>query len=402
MGVRAKIEQSNPKKPPTMGEGDVDASVLWDWFNRSENFFRQKSITADNRVVSIAWGMSGVHAVRWLSANSPLLDAMSWDDYKEHMRTLFLPSDWEHAGRMDVLRLQQGSRSFVEFSLDMMGRNNLLAGTDSFFNDEALRDTMDANMDRELARECNRENVTSITSFRDWLDEVKRLDERKRQRMEEIERTLARINAKSNNNRATSTVTRPPFQPRNTNAPVGTNTGSFTPMPKLTDDERALLSANGGCYKCRARCTAPAIDASKYKTLTSRDVPPRPANYSIHNGASRSAVAAIINNNDASSASIEPVADAENLAAPAVAAVMPENEGSSWISSGSWSDDEYAPFSCSNLFWRFAISPPSPFASPVSQSVNGLIDNGSAVVLIKGDIADALKLERHLASTPFK
>ncbi|KAF9487228.1 hypothetical protein BDN71DRAFT_1437006 [Pleurotus eryngii] len=319
MGVRAKIEQSNPTKPPTMGEGDVDASVLWDWFNRSENFFRQKSITADNRVVSIAWGMSGVHA---------------------SMRTLFLPSDWEHAGRMDVLRLQQGSRSFVEFSLDMMGRNNLLAGTDSFFNDEALRDTMDANMDRELARECNRENVTSIASFRDWLDEVKRLDERKRQRMEEIERTLARINAKSNNNRTTSTVTRPPFQPRNTNAPVGTNTGSFTPLPKLTDDERALLSANGGCYKCRARCTAPAIDASKYKTLTSRDVPSRPANYSIHNGASRSAVAAIINNNDASSASIEPVADAENLAAPAVAAVMPENEGSSWISSGSWSDDD--------------------------------------------------------------
>ncbi|KAF9491940.1 hypothetical protein BDN71DRAFT_1345166, partial [Pleurotus eryngii] len=266
-------------KPPTMGEGDVDASVLWDWFNRSENFFRQKLITPENRVVSIAWGMSGVHAVRWLSANSPLLDAMSWGDYKEHMRTLFLPSDWEHAGRMDVLRLQQGSRSFVEFSLDMMGRNNLLAGTDSFFNDEALRDTMDANMDRELARECNRENVTSIASFWDWLDEVKRLDERKQQRMEEIERTLARINAKSNNNRATNTVTRPPFQPRNTGAPDGANTGSFTPMPKLTDNERALLSANGGCYKCRkfwaghvgARCTAPAIDASKYKTLTSRD-----------------------------------------------------------------------------------------------------------------------------------
>lgn len=36
MGVRAMIEHSNPTKPPTMGEGDVDASVLWDWFNRSE------------------------------------------------------------------------------------------------------------------------------------------------------------------------------------------------------------------------------------------------------------------------------------------------------------------------------------------------------------------------------
>ncbi len=129
----------------------------------------------------------------------------------------------------------------------MMGRNSLLGGTDSFFNDEALRDTMDANMDRKLARECNRENIKSIASFRDWLDEVKRLDERKRQRMEEIERTLARINAKSNNNRANSSVSRPPFQPRNTNTPNSTNTGTFTLMPKLTDDEQALPSANSGC-----------------------------------------------------------------------------------------------------------------------------------------------------------
>ncbi|KAF9493805.1 hypothetical protein BDN71DRAFT_1432268 [Pleurotus eryngii] len=268
MGVKAKIEQSNPMKPPTMGEGDID----------------DPSFGIGSIVLRISLGKNPSHL-------KIMLFPLPGDDYKEQMRTLFLPSDWEHAGRMDVLRLQQGSRSFVEFSLDMMSRNNLPTGTDSFFNDEALHDTMDANMDRELARECNRENVTSIASFRDWLDEVKRLDERKRQRMEEIERTLARINAKSNNNRANSSASRPPFQPRNTNAPNATNMGMFTPMPKLTDDERALLSVNGGCYKC---CTA----------------------------------------------SIEPVSDIENLVAPAVAAVMPDNEGSSWISLGSWSDDD--------------------------------------------------------------
>ncbi|KAF9498758.1 hypothetical protein BDN71DRAFT_1503819 [Pleurotus eryngii] len=38
MGVRAKVEQSAPNRPPTMGEGDVDASILWDWFTKSENF----------------------------------------------------------------------------------------------------------------------------------------------------------------------------------------------------------------------------------------------------------------------------------------------------------------------------------------------------------------------------
>ncbi|KAF9494565.1 hypothetical protein BDN71DRAFT_1507547 [Pleurotus eryngii] len=138
-----------------MEEGNVNVAILWDWFNHSENFFRQKSITPENRVVSIAWGMSGIHAMHWLSTNSPLLDTMFWDDYKEQMRILFLPSDWEHTGCMDVLCLQQGLRFFVEFSLNMIGHNNLLAGTDSFFNDKALCDTMDANMDCKLTRECN-------------------------------------------------------------------------------------------------------------------------------------------------------------------------------------------------------------------------------------------------------
>ncbi|KAF9487084.1 hypothetical protein BDN71DRAFT_1437114 [Pleurotus eryngii] len=194
--MKAKVEQSNPTRPPMMGEGDVDATVLWEWFNKAENFFRHKSITAENKVVTVAYGMSGVHAIRWLSANSLNLESMTWDDYKTYMHTLFLASDWEHSTRMDMLRIQQGSRTFVDFSLEMMGRNNLLAGTDSFLNDELLRDMLEANMDRELARECNREALSSLSSFRDWLDEVKHVDECHRQRLEEISCEVNRLNSR--------------------------------------------------------------------------------------------------------------------------------------------------------------------------------------------------------------
>ncbi|KAF9499019.1 hypothetical protein BDN71DRAFT_1428368 [Pleurotus eryngii] len=246
MGIRAKIEQSNPMKPPTMGEGNVDAAIIWDWINRCGLFFHHKNTPAENRVVSVAWGMSGVHTVHWLSANSPILESMSWNTYKSQLRTLFLPSDWEHSTRMDVLWLQQGSRLFVEYSLDVMGKNNLLAGTDSFFNDEFLRDTLEANMDRELARECNCENTNTIVSFRDWLDEVKRLDEKKHQRMEEIECTLAKINACMVANRSQG---RPPLQPHN-GMTSSMNDQTTLRLPKLEDSECQLLSANGGCFKC--------------------------------------------------------------------------------------------------------------------------------------------------------
>lgn len=147
---------------------------------------------------------------------------------------------------MDILRLQQGTHSFVDFSLDMMGKNNLLASTDSFLNDELLQDMLKADMDCNLARECHQENLTSIISLRDWLNEVKRLDECKQQRMEEIEHTLARINVRSNTSHSTLPCT--PFANANTNSAAGPNV--FTPIHKLLDAERQLLSANSGCYKC--------------------------------------------------------------------------------------------------------------------------------------------------------
>ncbi|KAF9493965.1 hypothetical protein BDN71DRAFT_1394024 [Pleurotus eryngii] len=71
MGAKAKINQSNPTKPPTLDEGNVDASILWDWFNKCEGFFHHKAVKSNKKIVFIAWRMSGIHAVHWLSANSP-------------------------------------------------------------------------------------------------------------------------------------------------------------------------------------------------------------------------------------------------------------------------------------------------------------------------------------------
>ncbi|KAF4600042.1 hypothetical protein EYR40_007148 [Pleurotus pulmonarius] len=206
MGTKAVITQLAPNRPPAMGEGDVDPSLLWDWFTRSENFLCHKGTEERDMVKTVAYGMSGVRAIQWLAAKGPILAEMDWDTYKSQMRSLFLASDWIHTTRMEILRLRQpASKPFIDFAFEVMGKNNLLAGTDSFMNDDYMWETLEAAMEQDLSRECNREGVQLITDFQAWLDEVKRLDERRRARLEELTREIAKMSMRSNPGVATHT-----------------------------------------------------------------------------------------------------------------------------------------------------------------------------------------------------
>ncbi|KAF9494250.1 hypothetical protein BDN71DRAFT_1431884 [Pleurotus eryngii] len=156
-----------------MGEGDIDTTILWDWFVKCKNFLRHKNTAPADMVKTVTYGMTGVHAIHWLAANGPSLSEMDWDSYKNHLHALFLPSDWEYTTWMAILCMKQDSKPFSDFALDVMGRNNLLAGTDSFMNDNFIWDMIEAGMDMELAMECHHENTNSITTFKAWMDETK-------------------------------------------------------------------------------------------------------------------------------------------------------------------------------------------------------------------------------------
>lgn len=408
MGAKAIVAQSAPNRPPTMGEGDVDPSILWDWFTKCENFLRHKGVTGLDMVKTVAYGMGGVRAIRWLAAKGPVLAAMDWDMYKTQMRTLFLPSDWEHTTRLEILRLRQpNAKPFFDFALEVMGKNNFLADTDSFMNDEYMREVLEAAMEQELSRECNRENAPQIADFQEWLETVRRIDERRRARIEELTRELAKMNIRS------APATRTPFQRGTGSLPSASPTTSrpqLSAMPKLQDGERKLLSDNGGCFKCRrfwanhvaARCTAPPLDGATYKTLTQADVPARPASFSARGNSSRTAVAAVFANanettpsssSDSPQSGIEEVMDTNVVAAvlPHVASCVVDTD------SPDYSDDEYAPFACSNLFWSFSLNSPTgdPFV------VKGLIDDGSSIVLIRQSLVERLKLRTFTATSPF-
>ncbi|KAF4602635.1 hypothetical protein EYR40_005850 [Pleurotus pulmonarius] len=307
-------------------------SLLWDWFTKCENFLHHKGTEERDMVKTVAYGMSSVRAIRWLAAKGPVLSDMDWDTYKSQMRSLFLASDWVHTTHMEILRLRQpGSKPFIDFAFEVMGKNNLLAGTDSFMNDDYMRETLEAAMEQDLSRECNREGTHLITDFQAWLDEVKRLDERRHARLEELTREIAKMSIRP----TAGSSTRTPFT-RSAQTPAS-SVRTLTPMPKLTDVERQLLSSNGGCFKCRkfwanhigARCTAPPLDGATYKPLTAADVPARPATFSARGNLSRSAVAAVLTSTTATAGEAAPTAsiceekEGEDENTYNVAAVLP-------------------------------------------------------------------------------
>ncbi|KAG9225881.1 hypothetical protein CCMSSC00406_0006497 [Pleurotus cornucopiae] len=412
MGVKAVITQAAPNRPPTMGDGDVDPGLLWDWFMKCEIFLRHKNISGPDMVKTVAYGMSSVRAIRWLAAKGPVLGSLDWDDYKLQMCSLFLPSDWEHSTRMDILRYRQpASKPFIDFALKLMGKNNLLAGTDSFMNDDFMRETIEAGMEQELSRECNREGTNHIVEFQAWLDEVKRLDEKRRARLDEVAREFAKLSVRQ------TPSTRTPFS-RSTNSSTSGTPGASTspsrtttPMPKLTDVEHQLLQDNGGCFRCRkfwaghigARCTAPALDGATYKPLTTASVPPRPSSFSARGNSSRTAVAALLAAQADAPTSEASLTDFESPAKgdeATVAAVLP-NVASCVVDTDEpdFSDDEYAPFVCPNIFWACNVSSPSTLDNDVP--VKCLIDDGSSIVLIKQSVAERLQLRTFTAPSPF-
>ncbi|KAF9493288.1 hypothetical protein BDN71DRAFT_1432637 [Pleurotus eryngii] len=243
-----------------MGEGDVDPAILWDWFVKSKNFLRHKGVSGLDMVKTVAYGMSGVHAIQWLAAKGPALPSMDWDEYKIQMRALFLNNDWKHTTCMEILCMcQLNTKPFMDFALEIMGKNNPPAGTNSFMNDDYMCETLEAAMEQELSRECNHENTASIEDFQCWLNEVKRIDEQHCARLDELTWEIAKMSIQS------PVATRTPFQCSTANQVLTSSTKTFIPIPKLLQSECDLLSANGGCYKCRhfwanhigTRCMAP-------------------------------------------------------------------------------------------------------------------------------------------------
>ena len=67
---------------------------------------------------------------------------------------------------------------FWDFAQDVRALNIVLRGTSSHMDNSLLRNQLEAGLEPALQAECSREGLCAVTTLKDWIEHVKKVDER--------------------------------------------------------------------------------------------------------------------------------------------------------------------------------------------------------------------------------
>ena len=394
----AFVEHPVTKHCPILTAGDVSPKALVDLVDAHNEYFIAKDIDDDDKVKKILGGFKDVHIRDWISSDRERLLKLEYSAFMEELRLNYLPADWEDNVRTEILGMKMGKDvKFWDWCQEIRALNIVLRGTASHLNDSALRNQLEAALEPSLRVYCSHLKLGKVTVLKDWITAVKEADEKlnddcKRSReifREEAERRAAKRPALSNHSRAGNTEAR-------ASSSGNMDSGQTKRCPKLEPDERKLLIQHNGCFKCRRfdqshganNCPHGFPDGKSYRkvTATCDCVGNAPKKNGKPSTSGKSKAVAAVTNKDMTSVS----EDEEDC----IAAVMP----SAVLGNGSFSESDVSPPLRSKHFVAkfniFAGHLDFPLTFP------SLVDNGAHVVLIRPDVVDQLRLQRHPLKTP--
>jgi hypothetical protein len=197
----------------------------------------------------------------------------------KEFHSAYLDKDWEELTRCELGAMSQGNESFWDFAIRVQAKNSLLTGTNSHLSSERLCHRIESGMDEGLACWCVKAKVNQIEEFKEWLNEIKDVDDLLRADWCEFEQIAQSC---------WELTRRLPFDPTMRNNVAGSSSHPFTGnkhvvgprLPKLTETKCKLLWDNEGCFQCRKffaghlskGCTGDLPDPTSYKTLTNTDI----------------------------------------------------------------------------------------------------------------------------------
>ena len=177
MSSLATVEDSNPKVAPTLTLGKVTPEVLHRWERSCKEYFRQKNITDKKKVESILSRLLDFRIADWVEANEAQLKGLDFLTFMGKLQAEALEKDWDRKIKLEILASKQGERPFHEWAYSLLIRNALLHGQPCRFDDVALRETLENNMDSGLELQMRRTPVNVGAPLWDWIEAVKVEDE---------------------------------------------------------------------------------------------------------------------------------------------------------------------------------------------------------------------------------
>jgi hypothetical protein len=229
-----------------MSDGKVTPVAVRVFELRCEQFFMNaKGGIADEQKVTRLFGSFQNPLIHdWIHCESTTLATLSFPEFMKEFRRRWLPTNWEHTVRSQILaaHFDPGKDKFDSWVRHVQMLNIALRGTSSHLDDEQLRFRLEANLDEELWRLAHLEMAHKIADLLSWIQKVGKIDNKRRRDGRKLIYDSA------------ATVKHYP--------------------PRLTDEERRLLREHDGCFKCRAfyaghrsdTCTV-TLSGKGYKTL---------------------------------------------------------------------------------------------------------------------------------------
>jgi hypothetical protein len=273
----AYVEQSAPSKPPILYPGDVSPEILLEFEIGCIGYFDTKEIAPDRQVRKIIAGLKDSRMRDWITTDHERILELSFEEFFVELRSLFLDPNWEELTCREMGTMVQKGEAFWNYAIRMQAKNSLLLNTPSHLSDDQLRHHLEAGMDETLARRYICSEATKVLDLREWLHNVKKVDDQMRAERMEFEQIAK---AQREHARRTYNAPEPTSRPTNNNNRGPRPDGAVTRLPKLTQRERQLLFDNEGCLKCRtpfaghrsSNCPNNFPSATNYRSLTQADV----------------------------------------------------------------------------------------------------------------------------------
>ena len=145
--------------------------------NACLGFFENKDIPEDRQVRKILAGLQDSRIQDWISVDCDRFLALTFTEFMVEFRDGYLSEDWEEVTRIELLGMTQKDESFWDFAIQVQTKNALLRNTPSYLDKEKLRHRIESGMSQKLALRCRLEKTSKIEEFKEWITEIKRVDD---------------------------------------------------------------------------------------------------------------------------------------------------------------------------------------------------------------------------------